>query len=269
MPFQLASPYKFAERLLLFGGGGAGKTTATLEIARATLGESGTMYVLDNDESYAYARALETDFEDIADRVQVTECEPDWESMTAALGDVTAKADRSAGDWVVIDSISPAWDFVQAFTTENVVGSDIARYMMQVRKDAENLSDFHKQLMDSVPWNIVKKEYARLITIPIRNWGGNLVLTAEAKKLSKRDLEDTQLKDWFSRVGVKPSGEGRLPYITSTVMHLEAAKTGWKMTTVKDRNREKVEHQPFENFAVGYLMGVAGWQRVKATKVDS
>lgn len=268
MGLQLESPYQFPERLLLFGGGGAGKTTAALEIARATVGVSGTMHVLDNDESYAYSRALETDFTDIADRVRVTECAPDWESMCAAVAEVTAKADRSAGDWVVVDSISPAWDFVQAFTTEAIVGDDVSRHMMQVRRDTENLSAFHAQLMDTVPWNIVKKEYAKHITIPLRKWGGNLILTAEAKKLSKKELEDTQLRDWFSRIGVRPSGEGRLPHVTSTVMHLENAKTGWKMTTVKDRNRQKVEHEAFENFAIDYLMNVAGWKRVRKAAAD-
>lgn len=260
MPLTLASPFNFSERLLLFGGPGSGKTTAVLEVARHTP-ESVEFHVLDNDESYSYDRALETDFTDVAHRVHVTQVAPDWESMAKGLAHVTSAADHAKRDFVVVDSISPAWDFVQAYMTEVVVGVDVASHLAQLRKDADDLKDFHAAIVDSVPWQIIKKEYSRHITLPIRNWTGNLILTAEAKQLGKKD--DDQIKTWFSQVGMKPAGEGRLAYIPATVLYFEhnAKLDKYKMTTIKDRNRGKVEHQVFENFAIDYLLGVGGWQR--------
>lgn len=258
MPLTLASPYRFPERQLLFGGPGSGKTTAVLELARHT---SGTFHVLDNDESYSYARALETDFTDVADRVHVTEVAPEWEAMVEGVAQVTTTADQANADFVVVDSISPAWDFVQSYMTEQVVGVDVASHLAQLRRDAGDLKDFHASIMESVPWQIIKKEYARSITKPLRTWTGHLILTAEAKKLGNRD--DDQIKDWFSVVGMKPAGETRLAYIPATVMYLERNPKlrTFKMTTIKDRNRQPVEHQVFDNFAIDYLKTVAGWER--------
>lgn len=259
MPLTLTSPYRFPERIMPFGGAGSRKTTSVLEIARVT---SGNFWVLDNDESYAYNRALETDFTDVADRVHVIEVEPDWLAMTEGLAEVTAKADRANHDWVVVDSISPAWSFVQDYITETIVGSDVAEHLAGLRRTATDLSDFHAKVMDQVPWQIIKKEYSAKVTRPLRRWMGNLILTAEAKEIGKKD--DDQVKSWFKTVGVKPAGEGRLPYIPSSLIYLEKNAAGkFKMTTVKDRNRESVERMEFDDFGVDYLMNVAGWTRVK------
>lgn len=263
MPMKLKSPHRFRERLLLYGGGGSGKTNAVLSIARSLA--EGEMYVVDNDYSFAYARALETDFADCADRVHVFECDPDWESMTGAVKAAAEAADPEH-DWLVIDSLSPSWEFVQSYMSEKITGADLPEYMANLRRDSADLKEYSRALVDQLPWAIIKKEYAKHIYGPIRSWRGHLVLTAEAKVIGRQ--EDDEIKDLYGgTIGVKPVGEARLHHVTATTLLLVKKGNGsYVVSTVKDRNRPELEREPIEDFAMDYLREVAGWETVIVRK---
>lgn len=270
---RLTTPHKFRERLLLIGGGGAGKSSAVLSIAQALPDGGGEMFVLDNDYSAAYERALATDFEDAADRVHVTWCDPTWDQFIDGLEAIVAKHNEP-DNWLVIDSVSPSWDAVQEWYGDKVYGNNLGGVMADLRASADNQATYMKQLTEVMNWPAVKKEYARLYRA-MQSWHGHLILTAEAKSISGE--RDRDLLDIYGPVGFKPAGEGRLHHVTSTSLFLKKQQVGrqtmWKVTTIKDRNRTEVENEVIEpiedgGFAVTYLRDVAGWRpvRPKTTK---
>jgi hypothetical protein len=255
--FKLRSPYPFKERLLFVGGGGAGKTEAVLQIARHT---TGTFHVFDNDYSYAYGRALATEFADVGDRMVVHEAEATWEDTLRVLGEAIEAADADT-DWLVIDSISPTWDYVQTFAQQQMYGDDKAAHMLKLRSEhTDDMRAYHKAVLDDMNWPAVKAEYSKLYRM-IQRWRGHLVLTAEAKALGTR--EDDEVRMIFGHLGVKPAGEGRLHHASSSTFLFTHPKRGeWRVSTAKDRNRAEFDNEPVENFAVDYLRDVAGWEMV-------
>jgi hypothetical protein len=262
VPAKLATPWRFRERMLLFGQGGSGKTNAILTVADAIA--QGEMFVVDNDYSYAYQRALQTDFESAAEKVHVHECESDWESVVDALQQAITEG-LATGDpqdnWLVIDSISPTWQAVQDFITGQITGASSAEYLTQLRKESKDLTEMNRTLVDQVPWSIVNKEYAEHIWAPLRNWPGHFIITAEAKKLSRQDAEKAELADWYQHLGVQPAGQGKIHYVSATTLLMKKAKRDeYQITTVKDRNREDQENLEIDNFAMDYLREVAGWE---------
>lgn len=263
---KLTTPHKFRERLLLVGGGGAGKTTCVLSVANAIA--DGHMYVVDNDYSAAYLRALATDFEDAAGQVTVVWCDPTWAEFITAVETIVER-NNDEDNWLVLDSISPSWDAVQEWYGDLVYSSNLGGMMADLRKGANNQADYVKQLGEMMNWPAVKKEYSRLYRA-LQRWHGHVILTAEAKSIQGE--RDADLKAIYGPVGYKPAGEGRLHHVTSTTLFVKKQQVGvrstWKFTTIKDRNRDEVENAPIEaidegGFADSYLREVAGWRPVR------
>jgi|694.fasta_scaffold07683_12 hypothetical protein len=255
---KLTNPHKFSERIMLFGGGGAGKTTAVLSIAEHLA--HGRMWVIDNDYSYAYQRALATDFSTV-DNVEVIEVDADWEECVNAIERVVAEADPTV-DWLVIDPFSPMWNYVQTWMSTRVHGADIDEYMIDLRRDTDDRKEFHKSLNEAMNWPIVDRVWTEKVLKPLRRWRGHLILVCEATETGKFD--DDESKGLFGHLGVKPAGQKRTHHIASTNLLLTKTSHGeYRMTTAKDRNRAEQERQAFDNFALDYLRDVAGWQRAR------
>lgn len=256
----LESPHPFPERVLLFGGGGAGKTYCCLRIAQHIRGR---MHVVESDFSMAWKRAIATEFPDVEDRVVLYEVENDWEPWTEVVAKVCAEADPD-GDWVVIDSITPSWDAVQDWFQEMVYGTDVANHMRELKAQHPNdASEYGRAVLETMNWPLVKKEYQARAAKPLMKWPGNLVVTAEAKALPKKKVDDED-RLLYGVLGVKPAGYTRLHHLAATNLFLSHPAQGeWEMSTIKDRNREEQWRLGMEDFAVDYLMGVAGWKRVK------
>jgi hypothetical protein len=259
---KLRTPHKFKERILLFGGGGVGKTTAVCSIA-AHLAD-GKMWVIDNDYSLAYERALATDFTEAEERVEVIEVDADWEECVAAIERVIAEGDPEH-DWLVIDPFSPLWQYVQTWMSRRVHGADIDEYMIDLRAESSDRKEFAKSLGESMNWPIVDRVWTERVLKNLRKWKGHLVLVCEATETStKFDDEDT--KDLFGHLGVKPAGQKRSHHIASTNLLLTKIGHGkYAMTTAKDRNREELTRAEVTDFGLDYLRDVAGWERVKSS----
>jgi hypothetical protein len=264
---KLESPYRFRERLLLIGGGGAGKTSATLSMIQASGLDA---HVVDLDYSMAWQRAIDTDFSDIADQVEIHTVMPEWEAFIDELETIIDKH-NTADAWLVIDSISPTWELVQSWYVGIAIGDNMGTFMAELRRDTKDLKEYNASIVENMNWPAIKKEYGR-VWRAIMAWKGHLVLTAEAKSIKgERDADQLAL---YGQVGYKPVGEGRLHHVTSTTLFLEHGKRAYQFTTVKDRNREDVEKKAVEDledggFADSYLREVAGWKLQKrANKLD-
>lgn len=263
MTIKLQSPHPFSERFLFFGGGGVGKTNTCLNIILHAA--HGDMYVIDSDYSGAYERALATDFKEVADRVHVTESDPDWDAFIKSVQDAIATADPAC-DWIVIDPVSSSYDWVQEWTLEQVHGGDLARMLMDLKKDHANDSKAYAAARSSLMnWELVKKEYSKLWRA-IQKWKGNLILIAEAKAV-RNDEKDDETRMLYGPLGFMPAGQANLKHVASTTLFLDHPKRGeWRMTTIKDRNREELDREVIDSFAIDYLQQIAGWEMARAGK---
>lgn len=263
---KLITPFRFRERQLLVGGGGAGKTTACLSQIDACA--EGEMYVADIDYSMAWNRALDTDFEACRSRVHVSEVEPEWQPFIDEIERIVASDANEPDNWLVVDSVSPSWDFVQSWYIQLAMGDNIGVHMAKLRAEADTHKEYAAALAEDMNWSAIKKEYARVYRA-INRWHGHLVLTAEGKSIKgERDADVAAL---YGPVGFKPVGEGRLHHATSTTLFLKKDATGYKFTSVKDRNRVEVENKRVETleeggFADSYLREVAGWKIVRKSR---
>ena len=257
MPIKIVSPHRFAERILLFGGSGVGKTNTALDIISNVA--YGDMYVLDSDYSGAYDRALATDFVDIADRVDVRTPDQEWDSWIKELTDVTGTANPDH-DWIVVDPVHSSYDWVQEWVLEQVHGGDLARMLMDLKKTYPDPKDYARARSDLMNWELVKKEYSKLWRT-ISRWGGNLILIAEAKPVNQREKDD-ETKMLFGPLGFMPAGQASLKHVCSTNLFLDHPSRGrWRITTIKDRNREEVDKMVVDSFAEDYLVEIGGWEK--------
>lgn len=267
MTIKLQSPHEYPERFLLYGGGGAGKTNVILNIA-SHLAE-GQMFVLDGDYSDPYTRALEEEYAECADVVHHDVMADDWMPFTKQVANLVETKDPQV-DWLVIDPCGPiTWDMVQDWYLETVYGEDVAAHIIALRQSHakdNDLKAYHAELAEHMNWPVVKKEYGRRLWNVLRKWHGNLILTAEAKELSAFD-KDADEKMLFGPIGYKPAGERRMMHVAATNLFLDhPSRSRWRATTVKDRNREEMDKVDIDDFGLDYLVGYAGWTRVKKGK---
>lgn len=267
MPVVLESPWGFRERVILFGAGGSGKTNAILKILERTTGK---FWILDNDISAAYGRALETDFAHVPmERFEIIELDGGWNEFVEKLNYVLEHADPK-NDWIVVDSATPTWDDAQSWFTETTMDMTYAEYVAKVRAETSNVSDFSKVLAADGRWTIINKEYFEKFYGALKRWKGHFILTAEVTALGK-DADETE-RELFGHLGVFPKGQKRLHYIGHTTILLsKRAKGAYTATTIKDRNREEMEYFEYgDDFAIGYLKNIAGWKAkvVKDTPVE-
>lgn len=266
----LTSPYKFKERILLYGVGGVGKSDAVCSIMRRC--PDAHFWIIDNDLSYSYERAFETDYTDVRDRGNYTlyEIEPDWESSVETLKEIVGERGKVGKanpetDWLVYDSVSTAWQWVQNYASDMVHGVDVADFMLKVRQqNKEDVGQFQKALNEGMSWPVINKMYQRDFNDYLRRWRGHFVLTAEtdAVKTKGNWSDDKETQDLFAVYGVKPKGQKGLHHNSATTILMTKTRVGeYRITTVKNRNRGEYENYVLgdHGFADDYLEEIAGW----------
>jgi hypothetical protein len=262
------------ERILVLGVGGVGKSKLTLDIARKCPHD--TFYIWDND--FSTERLLSTDYTDIADRPPVDVEDDDlgvaWGNIIVRTGDAEdwqelldwldlVKKYNSPDDWVTIDSASPTWPAVQGWFTEQVHGSDVADYFLEVRQAKKNAKEEKKTLgaLDGwMDWPVINKQYNKFYR-KLLNIGCHWVITAEQDKIS--DDDDKDVRGLFGAYGVKPKGQKSMGHKPSTVLLLTKSRGGnYAMTTIKDRGRPDREDEEWGDFVADYLVP-SGWKMRK------
>jgi len=255
------------EKILLFGMEGTGKSNAILNCARYIEEQ---FHVYDSD--YSFSRLLATDYVDVAEKGNVDVFDPavdgDPDDPWGTMKGWVARMREEAGtdDWVAIDSLTPAWDDVQAWFTEQAFGADIADYFIQVRKALADSGDDKKgnplgAFEGFKDWPSINKEYARRLSNVLLRMPCHLIVTCEQSQLGKEDQKDLDMMGMYGQLGVKPKGQKRNGHIMSTVIWMQKARTGvYRMTTVKDRGRAEMSKMTFEDFAMEYLVEIAGWE---------
>lgn len=258
MKFHSSSDqFQDRERILVYGYSGSGKTNAWLSIAQwcQQEGLDAEFWVLDTDGG-SVGRLIRRSYRDLHN-VHWTEVYG-WEDYNSALDHIQENAKE--GDWLVIDMIDAAWDSVQEYFSQQVFQEDLADYFLEARK---TLSDKDKSL-DALEgwkdWVVIKKLYKRWLDKALFAGPYHIFAAAKAQTVEKNDPATIRAAFWN---GSRPAGEKNLAHLFHSVLYLEhrmdKGKDTWTLTTMKDRGSRYVDSLKVQNFAMQYLVGIAGW----------
>lgn len=279
MSVVIWKPTNSRERITLFGYEGAGKSTAILNILRYC--PYAHAWIIDLDTSAAYERLVETEYQDVADRVHIFQIPPDldilkafWKGEWPALDGTFITQANQKEDWLVIDPVTQTWGMAQNAWLEKTQGEDMGDLFASLRIEAAEKvsnkrtntkagtvdSEFAADKADIMQWPIVNKMYDDEIQKRLHRWQGHFILVAEAEGLRK-DASDKE-KETYGWIGHKPKGQKSLPYFAHSNIYLDhPSRSVWRMSSAKDRGRALVDKHPVtQGFAFDYLIAIAGWQ---------
>ncbi len=247
------------ERILNFGTYGAGKTYNWCMIrawARRTNSPS-RFYVIDADHT---VEAMADGWDDFYENCTIEE--PwEWDEFTDIITRFRKQGTRD--DWLVVDSMDKPWESSQAGFTEKVFGKDITNFFIEQRREMDKGHPFSGSY--GVNWNVINKMYAAFQNEILR-FPGHVFLTAPADQVQTPNPrtgeggDDAETLRQYQRFGVKPRGQKLLGHLPHTVLLSVDTGGGWKMTTVKDRQRERMTGEDMKDFVVQYLVRRAGWK---------
>ena len=235
------------ERVLLYGPAGAGKSYAAYSMAKQI---EGHVFCIDND--YSMQRTMELDPPDDVERFTIDEIfHDDWTQLIDALSYAVKMGTRD--DLLIIDSMTPTWQAVQEWYTDEIFGTSIDEFFLAARKDMKGgKSETFDGWKD---WSVINKVYGKLYRL-IARFPGHVILTAELDKLSGE--EDKDVTGIFGPYRTKPRGQKRLAHTVNTVAMLTKSRAGeFKLTIVKDRGREHHEtmvDEEFSDFFTTYMV---------------
>lgn len=238
------------ERILAMGSFGTGKTTAWLSIARwaEATGSDAQFYAIDTDAAVQHMVTL-GDWP--ADRIHVWPVF-EWEEYNAAINEILPRLRPQ--DWLVADFVGSAWESVQDWYVQMIYKQTIDEFFL----DARMASKQGNPLQGWVDWNIINRAYRAWITKLIYKAPANLFVTAVGETL--RDSDSRELRAVYGPIGIRPRAQKHLSHQVHSILLFQAVRAGEiTMTTVKDRERAKLEYTPLNDFTIDYLCNVAGW----------
>lgn len=251
MTFTPSGPAR--ERIMSFGGAGAGKTSDWISIADhygQMTNPPGRFHVIDTD--YTTERSLGA-HPDAVKAIAKVWMAPEWEDYIKAK-DTIAKIAKP-NDWLVLDMISPTWEMVQEYYIERIFGKEYDEFFLKAREQNAkgNPLDGFKD------WGVINKMYRSQVANTILRAPCHVFVTASAAALSA-DLESKEVRQLFGKFGVKPVGQKHNPHLFHTVLWKQNPKPKqWTLTTIKDRERPEQLGTNVGNFAEDYLVKVGGW----------
>ncbi len=251
------------ERILGYGGPGAGKTRAWLTIADLYVKTKtpGKFYLIDTDDTYwasveEFPKVMESN-------IVEAKFVYDFPSYQQAAKEFASKA--TPDDWIICDLFDKGWEEVQNYYSEQVFGSDKGDFFLTKRKEMEQArkNKNFQPFEGWVDWTVIKPLHAEWANNVIFRHPAHVFLAAGMKPVSrKNDTKDTI--EIFGHIGAKPGGEkGLAAHGVNTVIMFTQTKTGegWSLDTAKDRGgRQALLKAPVRSFAMDYLVKVAGWK---------
>jgi len=253
----IESPHRFKERILLFGEGGSGKSTAILSMARYM--PDSHFWIQDTDVSFAYDRLLALEFADVDERGNVTVLQAsDWDEFNENTARIAADSDP-INDVLVVDNGTFPWQWVQDSHAQAQYGVDIDQFLSDLRKQyGKDNKEYAKALAEGMQWPIINKKFNKHFYKMFHSWKGHAMIVAQAK--STKGEKDEDMLTQFRIHGAMPAGQKDLAYVMATnILMMDRGKNTWAMSTTKDRGRPKVEKQTFTEFAIDYLVDIGGW----------
>lgn len=248
------------------GGAGAGKTRAYFSLADLSQrsGSDAVFYVIDTD--YVVEHTLAVGFPHLENIEYITVGE--WDEYMEAVNTFQKKI--RAGDWLVCDLLSNAWESVQDDYAYKVFGMSMADYFTERRREAQGKKDSKKSdegFEGAADWGIIKPKYREFVLRFFFRHSGHVLATTGSQALRRQGnwADSGELIATFDHIGFRPTGEKRTAHQAHTVLLMKQNKRGWEYSTAKDRERpyqKRVSLGDQEHpgsWAKSYLLGVAGW----------
>jgi hypothetical protein len=263
------------ERIMVFGPAGIGKTFNILTVARlAAQTKSDAMFFsVDTDKSLKrmladpLLRPFLVDTAGVPKNIESTQVR-NWVQLNEAV-DVYQQRMRPQ-DWLIVDLLTPCWQWVQDHFTQVIFGKDLDQYLLDLRKEmttAKGAADNKLKrggFEGFKDWPTINSMWGGLKD-KLLYGPGNLYCTAGIDVLNseKASREDKAL---YGKFGVKPAGQKSISHSFQTVLWQGAIGDNYDLVTIKDRSRKKMEGmvvgtdgQMMPNFAKQYLVDIAGW----------
>lgn len=254
------SPLEARERILLYGEPGTGKSNAVISLAKflAATKSPSTIYVIDNDRSYSY----------VVEKLGLTNVRVynvfDFPEYAASLNAILKLV--KPDDWLVCDLMSEAWSAAQTYYTDQIHG-DEANYFIKVRQAMKDPTK--ENVLDGwTDWQYINKIYFDFSKPFVYKSPCHILATSTSDGVMRAKPgstvgDDKDTINVFGSVGHKPEGQKRLKHQFNTTIFCWKDNRGtYRMTAVKDRERELIIAKEIKNFALDYLKDVAGWQMV-------
>lgn len=249
-------PTQGRERILCIGGAGAGKSTTWCKVAHwLNVREStSNMWVIDTDMA---SDRMRVGYKEAFDnKVQVYE-PYEWSEYQDSLKEIYAKS--RPNDWLVLDMAHKPWQAVQEYFTDEVFGKSVDSYFLEARKKAAG----GNPLDGWNDWSVINKLYNAWIMKFLR-FPGHIIACAPVTNVmndGKKTDDSPEVKALFGSYGVKPEGQKALAFQFHTVLLLsDSGRQGYRVSTIKDREREKLKNAELQDFVPNYLVKVAGWK---------
>lgn len=243
------------ERILAYGRAGSGKSRAWLKMAERL--PSVPFLVVDTDESAE--RSLSSPGLAHIKNVKIfpvyswDDCETAQKAILALVKTYYAKG---IIPWIVVDMIDSLWDFVQGYFTMQIFGKKIDDYFLEARKAMKKGAQRLEAFEGWKDWQVINKLYQDWINTLCYQAQANIFLVAKSSAVGKSD--DSGQGEIYGPFHQKPEGEKRNDYRVHTVILFTRDRYDWYVTTVKDRERRLMDMLPMRDFALQYLMVIAG-----------
>lgn len=255
---MLTPPSAFRrERILLMGGYGTGKTSAWLNVALWShkTGSPSRFYAMDTEYALEAFLESESQYRHLSSSrggpIEFTQIN-NWSDYAATADQWSSRV--GPDDWLVVDFISPAWEYVQEYYIEQVFHESIDDYFLNARKILKggNPLDGWKD------WGEINRLYRTWFNKVFYRTPGHKFITATVEPL--KDTDDRTIRATFADVKVRPRGQKMLGHAPHSVLLAQTVRPGEiYLTTVKDREREALKGKELGQFTLDYLIAIGGW----------
>lgn len=260
---SLHPPNPRRERILGFGVGGAGKSSAWLSIAEwmHKTQAPGHLHVMDTDNAWEAMRPTDGHLDSLITAYPIFE----FSDFKPAVKDI--RGSGTSDDWYVIDRGDPMWDMAQEGYAQKVYGEDADEFFLRHEINETNPGgDYGKS------WVQMRRMYKGAGIDLIQRFPGHVLCLCAANELRLEDqgkfADDAEAIGKYKGIGMKPAGKKDLGLLFHTELYFVESPSGYRITTTKDRKpfgdetgRQYLKGKPVTpDFVMAYLIGVAGWR---------
>lgn len=267
MPFVRTS--LAPERIFLYASPGGGKTYATFCIARtiALMEDPARIFLVDTDNAFYDLIGEVPEAEGVIQPIFVDQSEEgqEWNELVESIDKALKDSDPKRNDWIVVDRVDPAWEWVQ----DSYVRAAKKASIDEVREKARDSKDGNLRAgLTGFEWGETKTKFRKPFN-KLMVSGRNIIITAGATSISQYTDSSGQKADTYGGLpwaAAGGAGSLQLAHIVRDTICLrctDSRKGIYLASTGKPRGRPvstRMENVPIKDFAEDVLVARFGWK---------